>query len=93
MTTEDHFTRSDSDSFDTRSNSPHDHDTPRHRDTEAYTHDPLTHRIIGCAIEVHRHLGPGLFENTYEEALCLELTEQGFRSFDKSVCRCTTRAT
>ena len=40
-----------------------------------YEHDPLTYKIIGCAIEVHRHLGPGLFEATYEEALCLELTD------------------
>ncbi len=38
-----------------------------------YEHDPLTHSIIGCAIEVHRHLGPGLHESTYEEALCIEL--------------------
>jgi len=38
-----------------------------------YAHDPLTHSIIGCAIEVHRHLGPGLHENTYEAALCIEL--------------------
>ena len=40
-----------------------------------YEHDPLTHTIIGCAIEVHRHLGPGLFESSYEEALCIELTD------------------
>jgi GxxExxY protein len=40
-----------------------------------YEHDPLTQRIIGCAIEVHRQLGPGLLERNYEEALCLELTE------------------
>ena len=40
-----------------------------------HEHDPLTHQIIGCAIEVHRYLGPGLLEATYEEALCLELTE------------------
>ena len=39
-----------------------------------YEHDPLTHQIIGCAIEVHRIFGPGLFENTYEEAMCIELT-------------------
>ena len=38
-----------------------------------YEHDPLTHRIIGCAIEVHRQLGPGLLEATYEAALCIEL--------------------
>jgi hypothetical protein len=33
----------------------------------------LTERIIGCAIEVHGHLGPGLLEANYEEALCIEL--------------------
>jgi GxxExxY protein len=53
-----------------------DHDTRRPRDTETYGHDPLTHRIIGCAMEVHRLLGPGLMEATYEEALCIELTDQ-----------------
>ena len=40
-----------------------------------HEHDPLTHQIIGCAIEVHRHLGPGLLEATYEEALCIELDD------------------
>lgn len=39
-----------------------------------YEHDPLTRRIIGCAVEVHRCLGPGLLESTYEEAVCVELT-------------------
>jgi GxxExxY protein len=39
--------------------------------------DPLTERIIGCAIEVHRHLGPGLLEGIYEAALCVELAHQG----------------
>lgn len=38
-----------------------------------FAHDPLTERIIGCAIAVHRVLGPGLMEATYEEALCIEL--------------------
>ena len=33
----------------------------------------LTDRIIGCAIEVHRHLGPGLLESVYESAMCIEL--------------------
>lgn len=41
--------------------------------------DPLTERIIGCAIEVHRQLGPGLFEGIYESALCVELELQGLR--------------
>jgi GxxExxY protein len=33
-----------------------------------------TERIIGCAIEVHRQLGPGLLEGTYQAAMCIELT-------------------
>jgi GxxExxY protein len=33
---------------------------------------PLTEKIIGCAIEVHRHLGPGLLEAICEDALCIE---------------------
>jgi len=35
--------------------------------------DPLTAKIIGAAIEVHRHLGPGLLESAYEQCLCQEL--------------------
>src|SRR5580698_3692118 len=37
----------------------------------------ITDRIIGCAIEVHRHLGPGLLESAYEECLCHELHLRG----------------
>lgn len=37
----------------------------------------LTYRIIGCGMEVHRQLGPGLSESNYEEALCIELTSAG----------------
>jgi GxxExxY protein len=35
--------------------------------------DELTKDIIGAAIEVHQHLGPGLLESIYEAALCHEL--------------------
>ena len=35
--------------------------------------DELSYEIIGAAIEVHRHLGPGLLESAYEECLCHEL--------------------
>ena len=34
--------------------------------------DKLSSRIIGCAIEVHRNLGPGLLESTYEHCLAYE---------------------
>jgi GxxExxY protein len=33
--------------------------------------------IIAACIEVHRHLGPGLLESTYERCLCVELEERG----------------
>ena len=39
--------------------------------------DLLTRQIIGCAIEVHRELGPGLLESSYEEALCHEFESVG----------------
>ena len=39
----------------------------------APTEDPLTRRIIGAAIEVHRGHGPGLLESTYEVCLAWEL--------------------
>jgi len=40
---------------------------------EEDTRDPRTSPILGAAIEVHRHLGPGLLESAYEECLCHEL--------------------
>ena len=39
----------------------------------------LTEKIIGCAIEVHKNLGPGLLEENYEKALCRELELSGLR--------------
>jgi GxxExxY protein len=39
----------------------------------------LTGAIIGAAIEVHRHLGPGLLESAYEECLFHELLSQEIR--------------
>jgi GxxExxY protein len=37
----------------------------------------ISEKVIGCAIEVHRQLGPGLLESAYEEALCYELSIAG----------------
>ena len=39
--------------------------------------DPLSRKVIGCAINVHRELGPGLLENAYEQCLAHELSLNG----------------
>ena len=39
----------------------------------------LSNKIIGCAIEVHKHLGPGLLESVYETCLIDELKENGLK--------------
>jgi len=39
--------------------------------------DDLSKRVIGCAIEVHRELGPGLLESTYEQCLAYEFCQAG----------------
>ena len=36
--------------------------------------DDLSYAVIGAAIEVHRHLGPGLLESTYQQCLARELS-------------------
>jgi GxxExxY protein len=41
--------------------------------------DDLTEKVIGCAIEVHRNLGPGLLESIYERALCCEFNASGIQ--------------
>lgn len=40
-------------------------------------HEKLTEQIIGAAIEVHRHLGPGLLESAYQKCLVRELELTG----------------
>ncbi len=41
--------------------------------------DRITEDIIGAAIEVHRELGPGLLESTYEACSAYELTQRGLK--------------
>ena len=41
--------------------------------------DELTYQILGAAIEVHRHLGPGLLENVYHKCLEKELSIRGIK--------------
>ena len=46
----------------------------------ADVHTDLTQRVIGAAIEVHRHTGPGLLESTYEHLLVHELLSRGMHA-------------
>ncbi len=51
-------------------------ESQRHRENENEK-DSRTSPIIGAAIEVHRHLGPGLLESAYEQCFCHELHLRG----------------
>lgn len=44
-------------------------------------HGEIAEKVLGAAIEVHKHLGPGLLESAYEACLCHELAirEVAFR--------------
>jgi GxxExxY protein len=42
-------------------------------------HEELTNKIIGCAIEVHKKLGPGFLESIYENAFIVELQKQNLQ--------------
>ena len=44
--------------------------------TQKYINN-LSYQIVGCAIEVHKHLGPGLLESVYESCLVEEMIEKG----------------
>ncbi len=46
--------------------------------------DPASNKLIGLAIEVHKHLGPGLLESAYEDCLALEMRQAGI-AFQRQV--------
>ena len=43
------------------------------------TEDKISNIVIGCAIEVHKNLGPGLLESAYQECLSHEIKKQGLK--------------
>ncbi len=45
--------------------------------------DDLTYQIIGCAIEVHKHIGPGLLESVYEKCFVHELNSRRLKSMSQ----------
>jgi GxxExxY protein len=47
------------------------------KNSNPMTPNKITETVIGCSIEVHRHLGPGLLESTYEAYLFYELVNKG----------------
>ncbi len=49
------------------------------RITQKYVND-IAYEIVGCAIEVQRHLGPGLLESIYENCLIEEMQEVGLKA-------------
>jgi len=51
--------------------------------------EALTKKIIGCAMAVHRTLGPGFLESVYQKALAVALQQVGL----KGVCECPIRVT
>lgn len=51
----------------------------------------LTSKVIGFAIEVHRHLGPGLLESAYQECLMYEIEKSGLLLKKKKCCQLTTK--
>ena len=49
------------------------------RITQQYINQ-LSYKVIGCAIEVHKHMGPGLLESIYEKCMMYELRQQGLKA-------------
>jgi GxxExxY protein len=47
--------------------------------------DPLTHAVIGAAIEVHREMGPGLLESVYQKCMEVELKLRGLECLPQAL--------
>ena len=45
-----------------------------------FKNDPLSYKVIGCALEVYKTLGPGLLEKVYQKALMKELELKGLKA-------------
>ena len=56
---------------------------PQNKNNQPLLEKDLTDKIIGAAIEVHRHLGPGLLESAYRECLWYELLQRGYDVFQE----------
>ena len=52
---------------------------------DKYAFSEITDKIIKCAIEVHKTLGPGFLENVYESALIYEMKEQKLKVENQKV--------
>jgi len=52
---------------------------------DKYPCSGITDKIIKCAIEVHKTLGPGFLENIYESALIYEMKQQGLKAENQKV--------
>jgi GxxExxY protein len=56
-----------------------------HTDADRAVANEWSKKVIGAAIEVHKHLGPGLLESAYELCLCRELELRGI-PYERQLC-------
>lgn len=59
--------------------------------TQKYLND-LTYALIGCAIEVHKELGPGLLESVYHKCYLTELFNRGFQFSKNKTNECIRKS-
>ena len=49
-------------------------------------HEDVSDRILGCAVAVHKVIGPGLAEQSYQAAMAIEMTERGLIFDREPIC-------